>query len=77
MAEKLTMCEIEVDNKESSYLKYRDCKYKAKYKVYYKFKESSEHKNTGTKAVCERHKKIMEQQTFVIYIENINGRKNK
>ena len=67
-------CSIEVNNKESSYYRYRDCKYKAKYKVYWKYSEFGA--SNRASLVCEKHKKQFEKlylkkEIYIIKIEKL------
>ena len=68
MADEQVLCDVEVNNKESHYFRYRTCKNKAKYKIHYKYKGTSRTEGIP-KIVCERHKKIYEKETEVLKIE--------
>ena len=68
MEKEQVLCDVEVNNKESHYFRYRTCKNKAKYKIYYKYKGTSRTEGIP-KIVCERHKKIYEKETEVLKIE--------
>ena len=64
------MCSVEVKYVGDKIYKYRNCKYPAKYRVYWKYK-LSERKDGIITICCERHKKLHEKYFEVLKVEKL------